>query len=93
MALVPRQLLFLDPPQRELPEEGLRHKGDKGDEGLLMENRQTTAGTRYLHPPAPPLLPLSLPPPSSTNVTARTCTLKEKKRKDGEKKTKPLAHT
>ncbi|TNN89537.1 hypothetical protein EYF80_000140 [Liparis tanakae] len=22
-----------DPPQRELPEEGLRHKGDKGDEG------------------------------------------------------------
>lgn len=33
MALVPQQLLFLDPPQRELPEEALRHKGDKGDEG------------------------------------------------------------
>lgn len=33
MALIPQQLLFLDPPQRKLPEEGLRHKGDKGDEG------------------------------------------------------------
>lgn len=65
MALIPQQLLFLDPPQRKLPEEGLRHKGDKGDEGLLMENRQTTTGTLPTRPPPPPPHP-----PSNTNASA-----------------------
>lgn len=67
MALIPQQLLFLDPPQRKLPEEGLRHKGDKGDEGLLMENRQTTTGTLPTRPPPRPLLTL---------MRVRTCTQK-----------------
>lgn len=44
MALIPQQLLFLDPPQRELPEEGLRHKGDKGDEGSWWKTGKQPLG-------------------------------------------------
>lgn len=63
MALIPRQLLFLDPPQRELPEEGLRHKGDKGDEGSWWKTGKQPLGP---HPA----------PPSNTNVSAHSHTQK-----------------
>lgn len=50
MALIPQQLLFLDPPQRELPEEDLTTKGIK--EMRALDGKQAN---NHWDPIVPPL--------------------------------------